>query len=32
MIFGIGLASKGFIPKETMEKIDSAIEKKVSKP
>jgi len=32
IIFGIGLASKGFIPKETMEKIDSAIEKKVSKP
>ncbi len=32
IIFGIGLASKGFIPKETMKKIDSVIEKKVSKP
>jgi len=32
MVFGIGLASKGFIPKETMKKIDTAIEKKVTKP
>lgn len=32
MVFGIGLASKGFIPKETMKKIDNVIEKKVIKP
>ena len=32
MIFGLVLASKGFLPDATMEKIDSAIEEKVSKP
>ena len=32
MIFGLGLASKGFLPKETINKIDTAIEKKVTKP
>ena len=32
MIFGIVLASKGFIPKETMNKIDNVIEKKINNP
>lgn len=32
MIFGIVLASKGFIPKETMNKIDDVIEKKINNP
>lgn len=32
MIFGLVLAFKGFIPEKAMQKIDSAIEKKVSKP
>ena len=32
MIFGLVLASKGLLPDATMQKIDSAIEKKVSKP
>ncbi len=32
MIFGLVLASKGLLPKETFQKIDSAIEKKVGNP
>lgn len=31
MIFGLVIAAKGFLPKETINKIDSAIEKKVTK-
>jgi len=31
MIFGLVIATKGFLPKGTMHKIDSAIEKKVTK-
>jgi len=30
MIFGLFLAAKGFLPKETVEKIDSVIEKKIN--
>ena len=32
MIFGIVLAAKGFLPKKTMEKFDSKIEKTITKP
>jgi threonine/homoserine/homoserine lactone efflux protein len=32
MIFGLVLATKGFLPKKTMEKFDTVIEKNISKP
>ncbi|MGB5362334.1 MAG: LysE family transporter, partial [Aureibaculum sp.] len=32
MIFGLVLASQGLLPKETMSKIDNAIEKKIHNP
>ena len=32
MIFGLVLAAKGLIPKNTMEKIDTVIEKNITKP
>lgn len=32
MLFGIGIAAKGFLPKETMKQIDNAIEVKVQSP
>jgi len=32
MIFGLVLAAKGFLPKKTMEKFDTVIEKNITKP